>query len=156
MIRSAADIVLLLGAIAYGGPLFAFAVLLPLAGRLRGLSPWHVDRVYRAWGGGSGLALGAIFLGGLTSHYLRHGWHWSLGTTPQRLLLAGHLVFLVGWVSYTILEIWTLEPLRRRDGPADPPDPAAYLAARPPVVRHLGLNAGLFALAVVLVAASLV
>lgn len=143
-----------LGIVAYGGVLLVFAVLLPLAGRLRGLEPWHVDRAFRATGPLSGLAVGAIFLGGFARLYLDEGairWGWS--SVEDTLLLAKHAVFCALWVSYTVLEIWTLEPLRRLDGASGVTDPAAYLRARVPVVRQVAVNAALMVVLILLGAA---
>ncbi len=144
-----------LGALLYGGPLLAFALLLPLAGRIRGLTPWQVDRVWRAWGPGSGIGLGLLFFGGILLHRLRAGgFTWSCQTPSERLVLASHLVFLVLWVSYTILEVWRTEPLRRLDGPSGLTEEAAYRAARRPVVRHVLVNAVLFLVILALQAAA--
>jgi hypothetical protein len=59
-------------------------------------------------------------------------------------------LFLLLICSYTILEVWTQEPLRQLDGPEGPTDAAAYALARRRVGRHLLLNLGLFLLVLVL------
>jgi len=144
-----------LGVLLYGGPLLASALLMPLAGRLRGLAPWHVDRLWRAWAPGSGVGLGLAFFAGLLLHRLRvGGFAWAWDAPSERLVLVSHLVFLVLWVSYTVLEVWRAEPLRRLDGTAGIEDEGAYLAARKPVVRHVVLNALLLLTFLALQAAS--
>lgn len=144
-----------LGILAYGSVLVVFSVLLPLGGRIKGLQPWHLDRAYRACGALAGLGLGAILAGGFGRYALLHGgftWAWS--TPHERLELAKHLVMGVLWVSYTLLEIWILEPLRRLDTANPPPEMGAYLAARPAVVRHVGFNLMLLVVILVLALAS--
>ncbi|MBN1337184.1 MAG: hypothetical protein JXB39_14590 [Deltaproteobacteria bacterium] len=131
-----------LGFLLYGGPLLAFALLLPLAERVKGLAPWHVDRLWRAWGPGSGLGLGLAFFAGVLLHRVRTGgftWGWS--TASERWVLASHVAFLLLWVSYTVLEVWRTEALRRFDDRSGPLDEDAYRAARRPVVRHVAVNA---------------
>ena len=131
-----------IGILAYGGVLVVFALLLPLGGRLRGLQPWHLDRVFRACGPISGLGLGTLLVGGFLRLWLVRGsFSWNLD-----ILLAKHLVLFVLWVSYTILEIWTLEPLRRLDSGDTPSDVSGYLSARCRVVRHVQVNAALLLL----------
>ncbi len=133
-----------IGVLAYGGPQLAFAFLLPLAGRCRGLQPQHVDRLWRAWAPASGLGLGAIFLGGLLRHHLVFGaFTWSCAGPAQQLYLAKHILFLVLWVSYTVLEVWIAEPLRQIDGEQGIQDQAAYARTRRPVARFVQLNSAL-------------
>ncbi len=140
-----------LGFLLYGGPLVAFAILVPLAGRLTRGEPWHVVRTWQAWGPGLGLSLGACVFGALWRHWLRHGafsWGWASG--PERLELAAWLAFFALWVSNIKLEIWTLEPLRKLDRDLEVKDPAAYRAALPAVRRHLAVHAALVVLVLVL------
>ena len=133
-----------IGVLAYAGPQLAFAFLLALAGRCRGLRPQHADRLWRAWAPASGLAMGLIFLGGLLRHYLVSGaFTWPCADPEQQLYLAKHIVFLALWVSYTILEVWIAEPLRQLDGEGGIQDQAAYARARRPVVRFVQLNSAL-------------
>ncbi len=127
------------GLLLYAGPLLCFALLLPLAGRMGSLEPWQLDRAWRAWGPGSGLALGALVLGGLLRFWLvSGGFDWGMGSAFDRVFLAKHLIFLVLWVDYTYTEVWVAEPLRKLDpGPEPPSDPAAYSQARARLIRHL-------------------
>lgn len=132
-----------LGLVVHGGPLVLFALLLPFAGRLRGLEPWTADRCWRAWAPVSGLALGALILGGLLRTYLEQGsFSWGIEEARDQIVLAKHVLFLIFWVNYTYTEIWVAEPLRRLDDLTGPPsDLQAYLAARKRVVGHLWFSA---------------
>ncbi len=131
------------GLLLYAGPLLAFALLLPLSSRIRSLEPWHLDRAWRAWGPGSGLALGMLILGGLLRYFLaRGGFVWGVEQAFDRIFLAKHLIFLVLWVNYTYTEIWVAEPLRRLDPGLDAPaELGAYTQARGRLIRHLWVNA---------------
>jgi len=133
------------GLLLYGGPLLAFAILLACGDRIHGLRAWHLDRIWRAWGPGSGLALAVLILGGVLRYWsLGHAFSWNLQDPVGRGFLLKHLLFLALWVDYTVTEIWVAEPLRRLDpGPGDPPDPGAYLAARPRLLRHVWVSAGI-------------
>ena len=132
-----------IGLVLYGGSLLVFSVLLPLGGRIRGLEPWHMDRLWRAWAPGSGLAMAALILGGLLRYSALVGeFAWWPSDPVQRVFLVKHALFLVVWVNYTITEVWVAEPLRRLDpGPDAPADPTAYLAARHRVIGHLWVSA---------------
>jgi putative copper export protein len=131
------------GLLLYAGPLLAFALLLPLAPRFQQLEAWQVDRVWRAWAPFSGLALGALILGGLVRyHTLQGGFIWGVERAVDQIFLAKHLLFLLLWVEYTITEIWVAEPLRRLDTSREPPlDLAAYRLARARLIRHLWVSA---------------
>ena len=151
MLEQVAAILWLFGLIGFGGPLIAFSFLLPLADRIGQGEPWHVDRVYRAWGSGSGLCLGAMWVGGLLQHYLQNdGFHWTLSTPEGQLTTIAHLVFLVMWVNYTHLEIWVLAPIRKLDPEGGPTDVEAYRAARPKMNRSTAFNAFAFVIFVTL------
>ena len=128
-----------LGLLAHGGPLLLFAVMLPIAGRSKGLEPWTVDRCWRAWAPASGVALGALILGGLLRyHQLRGDFSWGVEQGQDLLFLVKHLIFLLFWVNYAYTEIWVAEPMRRLDSLAGPPgDLPAYMAARTRVIRRL-------------------
>lgn len=140
-----------LGVLFYGGPLLLFAVLMPVAAHVAAGDPRQVDRVYRLAGPISGLGLGVLILGGLTRLYLRNGgFTWPHATAADRWMLAKHGVFFVLWVNYTILEVWTLEPLRRLDGSTSTDDEMAYGVARRKVSTHLVFNAALLLVVLVL------
>ena len=131
------------GLLLYAGPLVVFALLLPLAPRTMKLEPWQLDRVWRAWAPGSGMALGALILGGLARYWLlQGGFEWSVERAVDRIFLAKHLIFFVLWVEYAFTEIWVAEPLRKLDpGPDAPGDMAAYSRARARLIRHLWVSA---------------
>lgn len=145
---SAAQGLLSLAGTVHGGSLAAFALL--LIGR-RAIP--HVDdvalvRVYRAWGGGIGLSLGAFWLAlGVVWPAVHNPGAAALldmyavpsGAAAVQLGLLG-----VYWVNYVALEIWTLEPCRLLDRDGVVSDPAAYADTTRRVARHLALNAVLF------------
>lgn len=128
-----------LGFVTYGGSLFAFTALIALA-RL-GTIPYvrleDAVRVYRAWGPGLGLSMGAMVLGGLVHHYLTSGsfsWPLHAASTPA------WAVFFCAWVSNLRLEVWTLEPVRKLDGEQGITDQTAFDAAVQWLVTHMGLQ----------------
>jgi uncharacterized membrane protein len=131
-----------LGFTVYGGSLIAFALLM-LAARL--LDPVEIEkvmRVWRYWGAGLGVSMGALIFGGLARYYqLNGGFSWPLDTTAQQLTAAKHAAFLLLWASSFHLEIWTLEPLRKLERAGDP-GPWDAAAAR--VTRQATFNAVLF------------
>lgn len=119
-----------LGMLLYAGPFLAFTILFAVRGRLQGLEAWHLGRLWRAWGAGLGLAMGAWVLGLLMRHYLVVGsftWGWS--TVWEGMTLAAHLVFFALWVWNVRVEVWSLEPLRKLDPKEGVKDPQAYQAA---------------------------
>lgn len=116
----------------------AFAILVSLGDRLPSLAPWDVVRVYRAWGAGFGLSLGACILGGLSGYWLRTGsFAWGFGTSEEALISATFLVFFAMWISNLFLEVWTLEPLRKLDQNGVIKDEAAYRAGASKLSRHM-------------------
>ncbi len=129
----------------YGGSLMAFALLLAARSRVADGQPQHVVRVWRAWGPGLGLSMGALILFGVSGYWLDHGaFVWPLDTTPQVLTAVAHGLFLVLWASSFHLEIWTLDPTRKLDVDGQITDPAAYEACTGRVTRQAWLNAALF------------
>ena len=134
-----------IGLLLYGGPLLAFAVLLPLGSRIKGLSAWQVDRLWRAWAPGSGLAMAVLILGGVVRYFgLVGDLAWWPSEPVQRVFLVKHGLFLLVWVNYLVTEVWIAEPLRRLDpGPDAPADLPAYHAARRRLIRHLWGSAAL-------------
>lgn len=106
-------------------------------------------RVYRAWGPVAGLSLGVWIFSqlyrfpgianpglGFPDSY-RLGWgNWVHNLTTSRALLFGLL-----WVSYVILEVWTLEPCRLLDKDGVIQDRAVYSQTVRRVTRQLAFNA---------------
>ncbi len=126
-----------LGFLLYGGPMIAFAILVAAAYQIPGVKPWDIVRVYRAWGAGFGLAMGATVLGGLTRYYLKHGsFSWGWETAQERVVLATFLAFFLLWASNIKLEIWTLEPCRKLDREGGI-DEAAWAVAHARLARHM-------------------
>lgn len=126
-----------LGLMVYGGSLFALTILVACA-RIKVIPTVRLPeaiRVYRAWGPGLGLSMGAIVLYALLHHYLTRGaFSWPLddAATPA------WAVFFVAWVSNLRLEVWTLDPLRKLDSPEDGiADMPAYERAADWLLAHM-------------------
>lgn len=135
------------GVTVYGGSLFAFAVLLLARHHLAPLDTVAIVRAWRAWGAGLGLSMGALILAGLGLHYLDRGaFIWPTASAQDRLFAAKCLFFLVLWASSFYLEIWTLDPARKLDGPEGVRDLVAYEACAGKVAAQAGANALLFLL----------
>lgn len=143
-----------LGMLLYAGPFVAFTVLVSLSGKLPKLARHDVVRVYRAWGAGLGLSMGAWVLGLLSTHFLTHGaFAWPVDTAAQQLTAARFVVFLVLWAFNIRLEIWTLEPLRKLDGDGEIPA-APFAAATRRLGGEMAIQSGLLLAYVVLHAAA--
>lgn len=133
----------------HGGTLAFFAVAWAGMRLLRQSSDRDLARLWRAAGATLGPTLGAV----VALHAARwacvlhpgRGWPDAFAgadDAPSRVRVA----LLVGYlVSYTVLEIWTNEPLRLldRDGTPTPPDRTWDTAVRR-VRAHVALNAVLF------------
>lgn len=127
-----------LGFLLYGGPMVAFAILVAAAYRIPNVQPWDVVRIYRSWGAGFGLSMGACVLGGLVKYWLDHGsFSWPWETREQQLVLATFLTFFALWASNIKLEIWTLEPLRKLDREGQEIDPEAWRGPHLKLARHM-------------------
>ncbi|MFZ5479201.1 MAG: hypothetical protein ACOZNI_20725 [Myxococcota bacterium] len=149
-----ADVVLTLAGMLHGGGLGVFALLLLFRGAIAHARDEDVVRVYRAWGAGNGLTLGALIFAG--------AWKYATEVNPGKglpdafalpdgdWLTAARLgLFFVYWVSYVWLEIWTLDPCRLLDK-GEIADRAAYAAATRRVTGQLAFNAVVFAVVVAL------
>lgn len=149
-----ASLLMSIAGMVHGGGLIAFAFLLNFRGAMKNVRDCDVIRVYRGFGAGFGLSLGVLVFAsawrfrevvgggrGLPDAFTPP---WDEPLTVLRLALFGAV-----WVSYAVLEVWTLEPCRLldRDGVTDP---VAYAAATDRVARHVALNAALFAAVVAL------
>lgn len=135
------------GVTVYGGSLVAFAALLLARRHLAPLDTVAIVRTWRAWGAGLGLSLGALIFSGLALHYLDRGaFTWPTVSLQDKLFAAKNLIFLVLWFSSFHLEIWTLDPARKLDGPEGVRDAAAYEACARRVALQAAANAGLFLL----------
>lgn len=137
-----------LGFLLYGGPMVAFAVLVALGDRLPSAAAVEVVRAYRSWGPGFGLSLGACVFGALAAHWLTwSAFDWSLERPVEA---AAWAAFFAMWLSNLVLEVWSLEPLRKLDRARSLTDPAAFAAALPKFTRHLVVHAGLVLVVAVL------
>lgn len=135
-----------LSAIVHGGVLVAFALLFAFRRHLAHVPEEQLMRVFRSCGSILGLSLGAFILATVWT------WPdtWNPGATGigmfavPRSQLARVLLFGAYWVSYTVLEIWTLDPCRLLDQAGVVADRGAYACSVRAVARQLGLNAALF------------
>lgn len=145
ILEACADLIRDLGFLLYGGPVVAFAALIHAVPRVQGLSGTDVVRSYRAWGPGLGLSMGATVFGALSGHWLRAGaWSWLPGSAAEAVGMFAWLSLLALWASNIVLEVWTLEPLRKHDRPGEGiSDSVAWNDARVKLAGHLRLQAGL-------------
>ncbi len=147
-----AEALLSLAGTIHGGSLAAFAILLMFRKKIPHVDEASLVRVYRAWGGGLGLSLGAYWLAlALT---------WPGAHNPGATTLLGQFAIPMNpatdlggvqfgllfayWVNYVALEIWTLEPCRLLDRDGTVSDPALYARTTQQVATHLAVNAALF------------
>lgn len=141
---------------AHCGGLAVWAVLVNGRRLLSDVPTEMVIRVYRGWGAAQGLSLGLWILAMLVRYPgqanpgrpFPESYALAWGGLVDRLTLIRAVCFGLLWVSYLILEVWTLEPCRRLDQGGQITDPARYEAAAGRVGRHLLVNA-LLAAAVV-------
>ncbi len=147
-----------LAATVHGGALLIFALLLLFRAHIPHVLTEDVVRVYRSFGAGIGLSLGAFIPTELYLHVVGQNpgvalpaslaVHWD--TTEHSMLSARLALLFVGWVSYVHLEIWTLDPARTLDKDGSVVDAAAYEATAGRVSRQLAFNAALFTAVIVL------
>ena len=142
-----------LSALIHGGALLAFAILINARRAIPHVRTEDVVRVYRAFGAGIGLSLGAFVPTDIYRHIHAVNPEASLPASlafrfdsPEVSLLSLRMALLLAlWVSYIWLEVWTLEPTRKLDQNGTITDATGYEAAAGRVGRHLGVNATLFA-----------
>ncbi len=142
----------------HGGALLIFALLLLFRAAIPHVGSVGVLRVYRSFGAGIGLSLGAFIPTELYLHVVGQNPGISLpaslalrwDTTEHSMLSARLALLFVGWISYVHLEIWTLDPARTLDKDGAVVDAAAYETTAGRVSWQLALNAALFTAAIVL------
>lgn len=149
MIREVAGALLELGAVVHGGGVVAFALLFRYRHRIVPGTDEGLVRVYRAWGAGNGLSLAAWVYGTLvrwpTTLHPGEGLPQAMGLNFSTAALSeasfGVLTLVTLWVSYVVLEIWTLDPARLLDRDGGITDRDAYTKTVRAVTTHLGFNA---------------
>jgi hypothetical protein len=135
----------------HGGTLACFAVAWAGMRLLRQTSSRDLARLWRAAGATLGPTLGIV----VALHAARwarvlhpgRGWPDAFAGTDDGPTQARLALLVAYLVSYTVLEIWTNEPLRLldRDGVTTPPDAEdAWRTAVGRVRAHVALNAALF------------
>ena len=133
----------------HGGGILVWATLFLFRSRQTFVPVEVLVRLYRAWGPVSGLSLGVWIFSQLyrfpgianpglpfPDAYLLGWGNWVQNLTTVRAALFGLL-----WVSYLVLEVWTLEPCRLLDRDGVIQDPPAYLATVGKITRQLVFNA---------------
>jgi hypothetical protein len=133
----------------HGGGILVWATLFLFRGRLSHVPVEVMVRLYRAWGPVQGLSLGVWVFSQLyrfpgianpglpfPDSYLLGWGNWVNNLTTMRAALFGLL-----WVSYLVLEVWTLEPCRLLDKDGVIQDPSTYLATVQRITRQLVFNA---------------
>lgn len=135
-----------LAGVVHGGTLTAFAVLLLGRSWSPRLEPAVLVRVFQATGALLGLTLGV--------YLLAEAWAWPAAVNPgatgiERWAVPADrrglrvAVLFAYWVSYVVLEVYTLEPFRTLER-EHATNPAAWARAVAGVARHVGVNAALF------------
>ncbi len=141
-----------LAGMVHGGTLVTFALLFGCRSHLGAVSEAQLVRVFRACGAILGLSLGIFIL--LEVLTLSAQWHPGAVGVARFAVPAADVprVALFGayWVSYAVLEIWTLDPCRLLDQQGVVTDPVAYGEAVRRVGAQVALNAVLFGAVVAL------
>lgn len=146
---------LLLGTVAsavHGGGLLVWSILVNFRRQISHVPTEGLIRVYRAWGAVSGVSLGLWILSsvGRFPSVMRPGFDFpqsyalSWGSWVENLTTLRVVAFGILWVSYTILEVWTLEPCRQLDKDGRITDRVAYEGTVRKVGMQLSLNSTLF------------
>ena len=105
------------------GGLLIFAILLGFRRAIPHLRDEDLVRVFRSWGAGFGLSLGALMATGIARQVMEVG---DGGALPGSLGLRfdeplamfvslRSLALFAMWVSYIRLEVWTVQPCRSLD-----------------------------------------
>jgi hypothetical protein len=149
MITELAGALAQLGAVVHGGGVVAFAALFAFRSRLSFVDDAHLVRLYRGWGAGNGLSLAAWVYGTILRYpsQVNPGdplpWAYlpDFGGADAALKSVTAICMLVLWVSYVVLEIWTLDPGRLLDRDGVVTDVPAFADTVRRVTRHLGFNA---------------
>lgn len=149
MIREIAGALAEVGAVVHGGGVVAFALLFQFRRHLRFVDEAHLVRVYRGWGAGNGLSLAAWVYGTIVRFpdTVNPGaplpWCYlpNFSTPGATLTSAVAIGMLALWISYVVLEIWTLDPGRLLDRDGEITDPTEFSATVRRVATHLMVNA---------------
>ncbi len=137
----------------HAGALLVFAVLLAARRSIPHVSEVNLVRVYRSFGAGIGLSMGALMGTEIWRHCTTVNPGASLPaalaldfSTPALLCWSGRALCMFAlWLSYIVLEVWTLEACRRLDQGGVVADVEGFGLATAKVSRHLSINAALAA-----------
>ncbi len=141
----------------HAGAIIAFALLVALRRLAPHVRDEHVIRSFRSYGAGIGLSLGAVMGTEIWRHIttvnpgeaLPGALGLDFSTAALTCWSARAVCLFVYWMSYIVLEVWTLEDCRRLDQNGVVADADAYATATSRVSRHLGFNALLIACVVI-------
>ena len=107
-----------IGGTAYIGSLWGLTLLAWLGILTEKPSLRTVSDAFQALGVGMGLSLGALIFSSLILHFLQHG-SFGMSEGVSQWQQAQFALFFIFWISHIRLEIWTLEPLRKRQGASE-------------------------------------
>ena len=129
----------------YIGPMVAFTVLFILHSQIKSVSLKGLVDTFMLWGAGFGLSLGALIFSLLLSRWQQYGefvLYWS--QTSDHLQTSAITIAFLAWISNMVLEVWTLDPLRKLSERADTPE---YLLAFEKLRRHMVVHSLLWLIA---------
>jgi hypothetical protein len=124
----------------YIGPMLAFAVLLTFREHIKSLSDEHLVRAFQSYGAPFGLSFGTLIFLLLYSRWQQYGefnLYWS--TTSDQYQSIAIIIGIIVWLSNLVLEVWTLDPLRKMD---NTPNDTKYKEALKSFHRHLVFHVG--------------
>ena len=100
----------------YIGPMLAFTVLFVLQSQIKSVKLVDLVSAFQLWGAGFGLSLGALIFSLLLSRWKQYGeyvLYWS--QREDQLQSIAIIVAIFAWWSNMILEVWTLDPMRKQE-----------------------------------------
>ena len=101
----------------YAGPLIGFGILMTYQTLFCVDQRRKTIEDFCSWGPVFGLALGFAIFSALGVKWIADGHFWlSLNGESNALFSIGVVIGFVLWVSNIVLEIWTLEPIRKSVG----------------------------------------
>ena len=118
----------------YAGPMIAFTLLIVLTPISAQPQLRARIRAFQSWGPGFGIALGLCIYSAVAGFWMQNGdFDLPWQTSSEQLFSSGVLVGLCMWISNIKLEIWTLDPIRKKDDV----DLSSYVESVPPLKKHL-------------------
>ena len=137
----------------YIGPMLAFTALFILQSQIVSVKRADLVATFQLWGAGFGLSLGALIFSLLLARWQQYGeyvLYWS--ESDDQLQSLGIIFGLLAWISNMILEVWTLDPLRKL---SQSTENHAYDTAFKTLRRHMVVHCVLWLIAATLFVSSL-